>query len=94
MADVVRPHRRVAWTPLLVALAVSLLVLSPASMLGGAWLLGIVDPLAVVVFALPPLIGAVLLLLRRWRWSGVGVLAGCAVWWSAVVPALAALLGG
>jgi hypothetical protein len=37
------------WRPLLAGTAIGFLVLSPASMLGGAWLLGIVDPLGVGV---------------------------------------------
>jgi hypothetical protein len=90
----VTPRRRVDGRALLLGLVVSLVVLSPASMLGGAWLLGIVDPLAVVVFALPPVIGVVLLVPRRTRWVGVGVLLGCVLWWAVVVPLLAALLGG
>jgi hypothetical protein len=90
----VTPRRRVDGRALLLGLVASLVVLSPASMLGGAWLLGIVDPLAVVVFALPPVIGVVLLVPRRTRWAGVGVLLGGVLWWAVAVPALAALLGG
>jgi hypothetical protein len=82
------------WRPLLAGTAIGFLVLSPASMLGGAWLLGIVDPLAVVVFALPPVIGVLLLVPHRWRWAGVGVLVGCLLWWLVAVPILAAWFGG
>jgi hypothetical protein len=82
------------WRPLLIGLALGAVVLSPASMLGGAWLLGLVDPLAVVVFALPPVIGVLLLLPHRTRWFGVGVLLGCLLWWAVAVPILAAWFGG
>jgi hypothetical protein len=84
----------VSWRSVLVGVALGFLVLTPASMLGGAWLLGIVDPLAVVVFALPPVIGLLLLFSRRSRWLGAGLLVGCGLWWAVAVPILAALLGG
>jgi hypothetical protein len=94
MTNATVPARRFDGRAVLVGLLVSLVVLSPASMLGGAWLLGIVDPLAVVVLALPPLAGVALLGPARTRWSGAGVLVGCVLWWGGVVPVLAAWLGG
>ncbi len=86
-------ERNVPWGRVIAGVLLGLLVLTPASMLAGAYFDKPVE-LAAVLFATAPVIGLTLALIRPTRALGIGVLVGVVLWWVVMVPVLSAWLGG
>jgi hypothetical protein len=93
MAEAGVGGHRFRWVDVVAGALVGALVLGPASLLLGATF-DRPTALGVLGFASAPLLGVLLVCLRRSRVLGVGVLIGIAVFWIVLLPVCAAVLGG